>query len=366
MLGRAAYHTPGPARRRRRRDLRRPAAAAEIDWAALIETMAAYAARHIAAGGRLAHVTRHMVGLFHGLPGARRFRQILSTEATRAGRRARRCCAPPSPRSSWRRQAWPRPDRRAFRFTRHGHALPPTVPRKSEKQMHGMTMSAGEIAVFAAAIAASGVVSGLFAGVFGIGGGAVLVPVFYQAFGLLGVDEVVRMHVSVGSSLAIIIPTSIRSFNAHRARGAVDMELLRDFLIPVPIGVILAAIAAAYITSEGLRIIFSVITVLVGLKLLFNRESWRIGTKIPGNPWRAVIGVVIGFFSTLMGIGGGVMNNTFMTLYGRPMHQAVATSSGVGVMIAIPGTLGYIWAGWGDRLLPPVSPASSTGSRCSW
>lgn len=221
--------------------------------------------------------------------------------------------------------------------------------------MHGLTMSAGEIGVFAAAIAVSGIVSGLLAGVFGIGGGAVLVPVFYQAFGLLGVDEVVRMHVSVGSSLAIIIPTSIRSFNAHRARGAVDMELLRDFLIPVPIGVILAAIAAAYITSEGLRIIFSVITVLVGLKLLFNRESWRIGTKIPGNPWRAVIGVVIGFFSTLMGIGGGVMNNTFMTLYGRPMHQAVATSSGVGVMIAIPGTLGYIWAGWGDRFLPPIS-----------
>jgi uncharacterized protein len=217
------------------------------------------------------------------------------------------------------------------------------------------SMAASEIAVFAAAVAVSGVVSGLLAGIFGIGGGAVLVPVFYQVFGLLDVDESVRMHLSVGSSLAIIIPTSIRSFTSHKARGAVDMGLLRSLLIPVPLGVILASIAAAYISSEGLRIIFSIITVLVGLKLLFNREYWRIGQEIPGNPWRSVIGVVIGFFSTLMGIGGGVMNNTFMTLYGRPMHQAVATSSGVGVMIAIPGTIGYIWAGWGNPLLPIAS-----------
>ena len=216
-------------------------------------------------------------------------------------------------------------------------------------------MAAGEIATFAAVIAASGVVSGLLAGIFGIGGGAVLVPVFYQVFGLLGVDEIVRMHLSVGSSLAIIIPTSIRSFTAHKAKGAVDMDLLRSFLIPVPVGVILASIAAVYISSAGLRIVFSVITVLVGLKLLFNRDSWRIGKEIPGNRWRSIIGVLIGFFSTLMGIGGGVMNNTFMTLYGRPMHQAVATSSGVGVMIAIPGTIGYIWAGWGNSLLPVAS-----------
>lgn len=223
--------------------------------------------------------------------------------------------------------------------------------------MAGMDLPLGEIAVFALAVALSGVVSGLMAGVFGIGGGAVLVPVFYQVFGLLGVEEAVRMHLSVGSSLAIIIPTSLRSFTSHKARGAVDMELLRSFYIPIPVGVVLASLTAALISSEGLRIIFAVITLLVAFRLLFNRESWRIGTEIPGNPARGVIGVLIGYFSTLMGIGGGVMNNTFMTLYGRPMHQAVATSSGVGVMIAIPGTLGYIWAGWGA----PGLPVASTG-----
>lgn len=212
-----------------------------------------------------------------------------------------------------------------------------------------------EIVVFSLAIVAAGVVSGLLAGIFGIGGGAVLVPVFYQVFGLLGIDEAVRMHVAVGSSLAIIVPTSLRSFQGHYARGAVDMALLRSFLVPVPIGVVLASLVAAMISSEGLRAIFAIIAVLVALRLLFNRESWRLGDNIPGNPWRSLVGIVIGFLSTLMGIGGGVMNNTFMALYGRSMHQAVATSSGVGVLIAIPGTIGYVLAGWGDPRLPLAS-----------
>ena len=218
-----------------------------------------------------------------------------------------------------------------------------------------ISISASELMLLALAATASGVVSGLLAGVFGIGGGAVLVPVFYQALGFYGVDESVRMHLSVGSSLALIIPTAIRSFTAHRARGAVDMALLRSFLIPVPVGVVLASLTAAHISSEGLRIIFACLALAVAIRLLFNRDSWRLGTDLPGNPWRAIIGVVIGFFSTLMGIGGGVLNNTFMSFYGRSMHQAVATSSGVGVLIAIPGTIGYIWAGWGNPLLPTAS-----------
>ena len=221
-----------------------------------------------------------------------------------------------------------------------------------------MTISelpAGEIITFALAIAAAGIVSGLLAGILGIGGGAVLVPVFYQVFGLLEVDEAVRMHLSVGSSLAIIVPTSIRSFTGHYARGVVDTGLLRNFLVTVPVGVVLASLTAAWISSEGLRIIFAVLIFVIGLRMLLDRENWRLGKDLPGTPARYGVGLVIGYFSTLMGIGGGVMNNTFMTLYSRPIHQAVATSSGVGVMIAIPGTIGYIWAGWGNPLLPVFS-----------
>ena len=213
-------------------------------------------------------------------------------------------------------------------------------------------METSEIVMFALAIAGAGVVSGLLAGIFGIGGGAVLVPVFYQVFGLLDVSEIVRMHLAVGSSLAIIVPTSLRSFLAHRARGAVDENLLRSYLISVPAGTILASLSAAYISSGGLRILFTVFTLLFGLKLLFNRDSWRLGSDLPGNPGLSIFGVSLGFFSTLLGIGGGIMKNTFMTMFGRPIHQAVATSAGVGTLIAIPGTLGYIWAGWGNPLLP--------------
>ena len=129
-----------------------------------------------------------------------------------------------------------------------------------------ISISAAEIGLLALSAVASGVVSGLLAGVFGIGGGAVLVPVFYQALGLYGIDESVRMHLSVGSSLAIIIPTSIRSFTAHKARGAVDMQLLRSYLVPVPVGVVLASLAAAYLSSESLRLVFACIAVVVGLQ----------------------------------------------------------------------------------------------------
>ncbi len=209
-----------------------------------------------------------------------------------------------------------------------------------------------DMALFAATIAFAGVVSGLFAGAFGIGGGAVLVPVFYQLFGLLDVSDLVRMHLSVGSSLAIIVPTSLRSTLAHRARGAVDEDLLRSYIISVPAGTVLASLSAAYISSGELRILFTVFALLFGLKMLFNRQTWRIGTELPGNPGRSIFGIALGFLSTLLGIGGGIMNNTFMTLYGRPIHQAVATSAGVGTLIAVPGTIGYIWAGWGNPLLP--------------
>jgi uncharacterized membrane protein YfcA len=204
-------------------------------------------------------------------------------------------------------------------------------------------------------MAATGAVAGVLAGVFGIGGGAVLVPVFYQALGVIGVDDAVRMHISVGTSLAVIVPTSIRSFLSHRARGAVDMSLLRSFLIPVPAGVVIASIVAAHISGRELRVIFAIIALVIGLRLLLNRESWRLAGEIPPNPWRAIIGAVIGFLSTLMGIGGGVLNNTFMTVFGRPIHQAVATSAGVGVLISSPGIVGYIWAGWGHGSLPVFS-----------
>ena len=212
-----------------------------------------------------------------------------------------------------------------------------------------------ELMMFALALAAAGVVAGLLAGLFGIGGGAILVPVFYQVFGLLGIDDAVRMHLSVGTSLAIIVPTSVRSFLSHYKRGVVDMALLRNWTVAVPLGAILASVIAASASSGTLRLIFAVIALAVAFRMLFNRASWRLGSDLPRNPVKWLVGVAIGILSGLMGIGGGVLNNTFMTLYGRPIHQAVATSAGVGVLISIPGLFGYVWAGWGVSGLPPLS-----------
>lgn len=218
-----------------------------------------------------------------------------------------------------------------------------------------ITASPLELVELGIAIVLSGAVSGLLAGLFGIGGGAVIVPVLYQALTFLGVDDAVRMHISVGTSIGIIVPTSIRSFLAHKRRGTVDLNLLRGWVIPVPLGVVVASVVAAVISGAALRGVFAAIAVGVGLRLLLRRESWRLGTELPGNPTRAAVGFLIGFLSTLMGIGGGVLNNTFMTLFGRPMIQAVATSAGVGVLIAVPGVFGYVIAGWGNPALPPFS-----------
>ncbi|CAK7256509.1 MULTISPECIES: sulfite exporter TauE/SafE family protein [unclassified Shinella] len=215
--------------------------------------------------------------------------------------------------------------------------------------------SVADLALFALALVAAGVVSGLLAGIFGIGGGAILVPVFYQVFGYLDVPEAVRMHLSIGTSIAIIVPTSIRSFTAHRLRGAVDTDLLKSWLVALPFGAILASVIAAVISSVGLRLVFVAIALLVALRMLFNRDTWRVGNELPTGIGNQVAGVVIGTLSGLMGIGGGVLNNTYMTSFGRPIHQAVATSSGVGVLISIPGIVGYIWAGWGEPGLPPFS-----------
>lgn len=215
--------------------------------------------------------------------------------------------------------------------------------------------AANELLILVVGLAAAGAAAGFLAGAFGIGGGAVLVPVIEQFLDFLGYEDSVRMHVAVGTSLAIIVPTAIRSFNGHRAVGAVDMGLVRGWIFVVPVGVAAAAAVAAFISGDGLRGVFVVMSFIVATKLLFRWDRIRLGTDIPGNPARAIWGIAIGFVSTLMGVGGGVINTTFMTLHGRAIHQSVATSSGVGVLIAVPATIGYMAAGFGDPLLPPLS-----------
>lgn len=216
-------------------------------------------------------------------------------------------------------------------------------------------MFTADIVYFIILLLAAGGLAGILAGLFGVGGGAVLVPVFFQAFGALGVDQLVVMHVSVGTSLAIIVPTSIRSFLAHIKHDAVDFDVIKKWLIVVPLGVFTASYLASIASSEMLRLVFASIAMVLAVRMLFNRPGWRLADDLPKGILRVGVGYFLGLFSALMGIGGGVFNNTFMTLFGRPLHQAVATSSGVGILISIPGLIGYIAAGWGKSNLPPYS-----------
>jgi uncharacterized protein len=207
-------------------------------------------------------------------------------------------------------------------------------------------LSASELSELALLLIGVGAVSGFLAGVFGIGGGAILVPVFYECFRLAGVPLDVRMPLCIGTSLAIIIPTSVRSYRAHLARGAVDMEVLKRWWLPVLVGVIAGSVTARYAPERFFKIVFVGVAWAAAARLLLARDTWKFGDVLPDGPLMKVYGFFVGLLSTLMGIGGGLFSNLLMTFYGRPIHQAVATSSALAVLISIPGALGYVYAGW--------------------
>lgn len=214
----------------------------------------------------------------------------------------------------------------------------------------------GDLVFLAVSLVVAGALTGLLAGVFGVGGGAVIVPILYEVFRVIGVPEEVRMPLCVGTSLAVIIPTSIRSFQAHRAKGMVDMTILKVWAVPAVLGVIAGSVVARYAPADLFKIVFVVVAVASALRLLFASDRWKLGEEMPGNFLMNIYGAIIGVLSALMGIGGGQLSSLFMTFYGRPIHQAVATSSGLGVLVSIPGALGYIYAGWPKMdILPPLS-----------
>ena len=213
-----------------------------------------------------------------------------------------------------------------------------------------------ELVWLATAAMAAGVVTGLLAGLFGIGGGAVIVPVLFEVFRLLGVPEEIRMQLCVGTSLAIIVPTTVRSYRAHRAKGLVIAAVMRSWTVPAVIGVAAGSVTAAFAPAQVFKLAFVVIAGVIAAKLLAGRETWVLGRSLPGSAAMTGYGFLIGLASSLMGISGGSLATMMMTLYGVPIHNAVATSAGLGVPITIAGTLGYLIAGLPHQAqLPPLS-----------
>ncbi len=213
----------------------------------------------------------------------------------------------------------------------------------------------GELGTLALGLVIAGVVGGLVAGMLGVGGGIVVVPILYHVLAALGVDESVRMHVAVGTSLATIIPTSLSSVTAHNRTGAVDWDLLRRWWLPMLIGVLAGSVLAGYVRGETLSLIFAGVALPVALHFALWGEKKRIADHLPRGFGGLALPFGIGGISTMMGIGGGTVGVPTMTLCGTPIHRAVATASAFGAIISVPGTFGAILAGWYAEGLPPYS-----------
>ncbi len=221
--------------------------------------------------------------------------------------------------------------------------------------MHFFGFDVSELLILATSLIAAGFLAGILAGLLGIGGGVILVPVLFQLFTFLKTDSDIIMHVSVATSLAIIIPTSIRSLRAHMAKQAVDIKLLKTWILPVLLGAVTGSSIISFIDGHLLKIVFTFFIIIIGLKLIFDNKQWTVRDDIPFGFGNNALSYFIGFFSTLMGIGGGTLGVSYMTLCGRSIHQSIATSSGLGLLISIPATLGFIFAGQNIEALPALS-----------
>lgn len=217
-----------------------------------------------------------------------------------------------------------------------------------------MNVFLAEYGLLIVALAACGLFSGLVAGMFGIGGGAVIVPVLIILFESLGFDETAS-HVAIATSLATIILTSARSVMAHHKRGAVDWQIIRTWTPWIMLGAIFGQIVAGGLSATALKGVFATMAFLLAAQLFFGRPGWRLADDMPGGAGRAGLGAGIGALSALMGIGGGTFGVSLLTVCGRAIHTAVATAAGFGIAIGLPSAVTAIFIGWGQGGLPPFS-----------
>jgi len=201
----------------------------------------------------------------------------------------------------------------------------------------------------------TGVVSGVAAGLLGIGGGAIIVPALSAALLWLGFDSDVTQHVAVGTSLAIIIPTGIMSARAHHKRGAVDMEILKLWAPFVAGATFIGGLLAGFFSGDALRIIFGVMAFFIAANILLPFQERLMGHLRNSATTHRISATIVGFISALMGVGGGSLSVPTIHAFGATMHKAVGTGAAIGVFIALAGTLGFIISGWSVAGRPPLS-----------
>ena len=214
-------------------------------------------------------------------------------------------------------------------------------------------MEATSIAGLVALMLATGLAGGVIAGLLGVGGGIVIVPVLEVALGWLGIDASVRMHLAVATSLATIVPTSMSSARAHQRRAAIDMQLARRWAIPLLIGALAGSLLAAAVDTRVLTAVFGVVALLVAVKMFLPLEGRHVAASVPRHWSATAIPAGIGIVSAMMGIGGGTLSVPVLTLLNEQIHRAVGTASLFGLFISVPGVLGYLLASPPPGLVPP-------------
>lgn len=208
---------------------------------------------------------------------------------------------------------------------------------------------------FILAMAVTGMVSGVAAGLLGIGGGAVIVPALSNSLLLMGYDPSVVQHVAVGTSLAIIIPTGIMSARSHFKRGALDIEVIKLWTPFIVAGTFIGGLMAGLFSGDVLRIVFALLAFVIAANIVFSFQTRLMG-HLKDAAWvHRVSALVVGYLSALMGIGGGSLTVPTLVAFGRSMHKAVGTSAAIGVAIAVSGTVGFLISGWTVDNLPPAS-----------
>ena len=219
-------------------------------------------------------------------------------------------------------------------------------------------INSGELSNLLAVLAVAAAIAGFMAGLLGVGGGIIMVPALYYAFTVLDFDIVTRMHLSVGTSLAIIIPTSIISTKTHMEYDAVDFKMVKSFGIFILLGVIAGTFLAVNLKTPALVLFFSVFAFIVGLFFIFVREKLMENPKKISDLIKNISGVIIGFISVPLGIGGGSLMVPFMRTFGYDIRKSIGTAAAVGFLIAVSGTFTMITGG---KLINNVNTPFSFG-----
>lgn len=216
-----------------------------------------------------------------------------------------------------------------------------------------------DLLLLAAVMLATGAVAGVLAGLLGVGGGIVIVPVLYHVFSQfgteLGVAPEALMHVAVGTSLATIIPTSLVSARKHHQRGAVDGALLKSWGPGILVGVAVGTLIAGSVRGTVLTAVFAAVALLVAVNMARPSGTAVLARQLPDGAFRHLIATVVGGFSAMMGIGGGTLSVPILSAFSYPIRQAVGTASAIGIIISIPATAGFVLEGWEAVGRPPLS-----------